>query len=151
VPPEFEYSKELAVKEVTPVPPRFTGRVPAVLARSMLREEVATQLGRPVVYELERKPPVLVARAVRAVPLGEPKRSWPSPTAERPVPPPPIPRSPARVFEKVRVPLELVMVVDAVRPLKAVLEVAKMTAPVRVLPGIAIEETPLLIDEVAIH
>jgi hypothetical protein len=37
------------------------------------------------------------------------------------------------------------MVVEAVRPLKAVEEVAKVTAPVRVLPGMEMEETTLAV------
>jgi hypothetical protein len=37
------------------------------------------------------------------------------------------------------------MVVLAVRPLKAVEEVAKVTAPVRVLPGMEMEETTLAV------
>jgi hypothetical protein len=55
------------------------------------------------------------------------------------------------VFAKVSVPDEFVIVVDAVNPLNAVDEVAKVTAPVSVLPGIEIEVTPLLIDEVDTH
>ena len=62
--------------------------------------------------------------------------------AERPVPPPAIPRTPARMEEKVRVLPEEVMVVEAVRPLKEfpVVVVAKVTAPVRVAPGMMREE-----------
>ena len=76
------------MKEVTPVPPRRTVSVPFVSESATLSEEVATQAGRPVVYELVRKPPVLVASAVRAaVPPGEPKTSEPSATEVRPVPP----------------------------------------------------------------
>jgi len=60
-----------------------------------------------------------------------------------PVPPPPAVSNPARVLAKVSVPPELVIVVEAVRPLKAVEEVAKVTAPVRALPGILIEVTTL--------
>ena len=52
VPAEFEYSKELAVKEVMPVPPRFTARVPVVSPMAMPKVEVATQDGRPVVNEV---------------------------------------------------------------------------------------------------
>ena len=44
-----------------------------------------------------------------------------------PVPPPAAPRIPARVLAKVMVLPEAVMVVEAVRPLKAVEEVAKVT------------------------
>jgi hypothetical protein len=58
---------------------------------------------------------------------------------------------PERVFVKVRVLPEFVMVVEAVRPLKAVEEVANVRAPERVAPGILREETPLLIEEVATH
>ena len=67
------------------------------------------------------------------------------------VPPAPVPRMPASVLAKVKVPLLLVIVVEAVSPLKAVDEVAKVTAPVSVTPGIAREETPLLMEEVATH
>ena len=70
---------------------------------------------------------------------------------EAPVPPPPTPRVPASVLVNVRVPLELVIVVEAVRPLNAVDDVARVTAPVRVLLGTEMEETPLLILEVAVH
>ena len=91
------YSNCPDAKVVWPVPPRSTDRVPVVFERATLREEVATQLGRPVVYELERKPPVLVASAVRAVVPPLPKRSCPSVTEERPVPPEPTPSAEARV------------------------------------------------------
>jgi hypothetical protein len=57
---------------------------------------------------------------------------------------------PERVFVKVRVLPEFVMVVEAVRPLKAVEEVAKVRAPVKVAPGISKEVTPA-IEEVATH
>ena len=68
----------------------------------------------------------MVARVASAVePL--PKSSWPSETDERPVPPPPTPRVPARVLVKVSVSPEPVMVVEAVSPLNAVEEVAKVT------------------------
>ena len=67
------------------------------------------------------------------------------------MPPPPTPSVPASVLAKVRVPELLVIVVEEVSPLYAVLEVAKVTAPVRVLPGMMMEETPLLIEEVATH
>jgi hypothetical protein len=50
--------------------------------------EVALQTGRPVVYELVRKPPVEVASVVKgATPVGEPKTRAPSATEVRPVPP----------------------------------------------------------------
>ena len=68
---------------------------------------------------------------------------------EIPVPPPAAVRSPARVLVKVRVFAEFVIVVDEVRPLNAADEVAKVTAPVSVLPGTVSDEMPLLIDEVA--
>ena len=88
VPSSFEYNRLSPVKEVTPVPPRRTVSVPLVSERATLREEVATQEGRPVVYELVRKEPVEVARVVRAaVPVGVPKRRLPSATEVRPVPP----------------------------------------------------------------
>ena len=45
VPAESEYSSELAVKEVTPVPPRATARVPVVSERAIPREEVARAVG----------------------------------------------------------------------------------------------------------
>jgi hypothetical protein len=44
-----------------------------------------------------------------------------------PVPPPPTPKRPLKVFAKVRVLPDPVMVVEAVSPLKAVEEVAKRT------------------------
>ena len=47
-----------------------------------------------------------------------------------PVPPPPTPSVPASELAKVHVTVTHVMVVDAVRPLKAVLEVAKRSDPV---------------------
>ena len=52
---------------------------------------------------------------------------------------------------KVKVFDELVIVVEDVNPLNAVEEVARVTAPVRVAPGMAIEAIPLLIEEVATH
>src|SRR3989338_3138781 len=55
-----------AVKVVTPVPPWETAAVPTKLANATFRDDVATQDGRPVVYELVRKPPVEVASVVRA-------------------------------------------------------------------------------------
>jgi hypothetical protein len=61
------------------------------------------------------------------------------------VPPPASVSLPAKVLAKVRVPELLVMVVEAVKPLKAVEEVAKVTAPVRVLPGMMMEETTLAV------
>ena len=69
----------------------MTAAVPRILEKARLRVLVADQTGRPVVYELVRKPPVEVASAVRAVVPPLPKRSWPSPTLVRPVPPYAIP------------------------------------------------------------
>ena len=68
---------------------------PPVPAPKMV--DVATHEGRPVVYELVRKLPVLVARVVRAVVPPLPNSSCPSLIEERPVPPLPTPRAVARV------------------------------------------------------
>ena len=82
-----------------PVPPRAIGRIPVVSESATFSEEVALQTGRPVVYELVRKPPVEVVRVERFVvpPPAPPKMSWPSPTEERPVPPLPTVSAEARV------------------------------------------------------
>src|SRR3989344_8563557 len=61
--------------------------VPVTFARFTFREDVATQLGLPVVYELVRKPPVLVASVVRAVAAVPPMTSAPSAAEVKPVPP----------------------------------------------------------------
>src|SRR3989344_9013975 len=53
-------------------------RVPTTFERLTLREEGATHEGRPGGYELGRKPPVEVARAVMAAVPPLPKRSCPS-------------------------------------------------------------------------
>jgi hypothetical protein len=81
---------------VAPVPPLATLKVPVVSLIATLREEVATQLGRPVVYELVRKLPVEVASGARAVvpPETPPMRSAPSATVAFPVPPLPTPMVP---------------------------------------------------------
>ena len=71
-----------------------------------------------------------------------------------PVPPPPIARVPETVGgAKVNVPLELVMALEMVRPLKEVAEeVASVIAPVCAVPYVcAMEETPLLMEDVATH
>ena len=78
-------------------------------------------------------------------PLTPPKRSAPSATEETPVPPPPTPKSPASVLVKVRFCPEPVTVVEAVRPLKAVDEVAMTTAPVMVCAVGPIESTPVFV------
>ena len=49
VPAESEYRRLLAVKEVTPVPPRATAKVPVVSPMAMLSVLVATHEGLPVV------------------------------------------------------------------------------------------------------
>src|SRR3989344_907144 len=54
--------------------------------------------------------------------LPAPYRRLPAVKEVWPVPPPPTPRMPASVLAKVSVPLLLVMVVEAVRPLNAVLD-----------------------------
>ena len=82
-------------------------------------------------------------------PAYDPRRIPAAEGFEIPVPPPPAVKSPASVLANVSVFPELVMVVLAVSPLNAVDEVAKVSAPVSVFPGMAIEATPLLIDEVA--
>ena len=60
------------------------------------------------------------------------------------MPPPATPRMPASVSAKVQVSVAQVMVVEAVRPLKAVEEVARTRAPVSVWPAPPRERTPLL-------
>src|SRR5487761_2006831 len=55
-----------------------------------------------------------------------------APSVERPVPPPPMPRSPERVLVKVRFWPALVIVVEAVSPFQAADEVAMVTAPVMI-------------------
>ncbi len=129
------------------VPPRVSGRVPVVFERATLSEEVATQDGRPVVKSSVRKRPApeVVARAVSAFVEPLPKRSEPSAIEERPVPPPPTPRRPASVLAKVSVVPEPVTVVEAVRPLNAVDDVAMTRAPVRAEPVGPRERTPVLI------
>jgi hypothetical protein len=109
-------------------------------------ELVATHDGRPVVYEFVRKPPVDEASAVSDVPVGDPMRSEPSATAERPVPPRVLARVPVQVGARVKVPPELVM-------FKSMLvseEVASVSAPVCADPNECWSEaTPLLIEDVA--
>ena len=130
------------MNEVTPVPPRRTGSVPIVFARATLREEVATQTGRPVVYELVRKEPVLVARAVRvAVPVGEPKTRLPSATLVRPVPP----------VETVTVPVTLAAVPEMLIPwvFVHVLVSASRVVDATVMLAEPLKETPLMVRAVS--
>ena len=95
--------------------------------------------------ERKRPAPEVVARAVRALVEPLPKRIEPSEIEERPVPPPPTPRSPASVLAKVRVVPLPVIVVEAVRPLKAVLVVANVRAPVKAEPVGPRERTPVFV------
>ena len=90
-----------------------------------------------------RRPRDEVASCWYVPPAYEPKRMPAAVGDAMPVPPPPAPRRPARVLVKVRVFVDLVIVVEAVRPLKAVEEVAKTTAgpvaasfagPIEVMP-----------------
>src|SRR3989338_8223549 len=82
-----------------------------------------------------------VMPAIAEVPLP-----WRSPVrVEAPVPPPATPRSPARGLAKVRVVPEPVTVVEAVRPLKAVLDVAMTRAPVNAEPVGPRERTPVFV------
>jgi hypothetical protein len=100
------------------------------------------------VYAFVRKPPVEDASAVSDVPDGDPMRSEPSLTAERPVPPLVVARVPVQVGARVNVPPEFVMfkrrlVSD---------DVASVSAPVCADPNDCWSDaTPLLIDEVATH
>jgi len=95
----------------------------------------------------KRPAPEVVASAVRFAvePPTPPKSSAPSATLARPVPPPPTPKVPASVLVKVKVPLELVIVVEAVRPLYAVDEVASVIAPVAEEPPAVRERRPALV------
>ncbi len=144
------------MKEVCPVPPFDTPRVPVTCvarlseptrsANAIPSDEVATHDGRPVVYEFERKPPVEVASAVSAEPDGEPMRSAPSATDESPVPPLLIASVPLHVGAKVKVPPEFVIE----RLMLVSDEVASVSAPVCAEPKDCwSDETPLLIEEVA--
>ena len=104
------------------MPPLLIARVPVVSESAMPKEEVA--------YPMNVLPGAPIKREDEAI-------------DERPVPPPPTPKVPASVFAKVRVPPVLVMVVEAVRPLKGVEDVAKVRAPVKVVPGMARERSPV--------
>lgn len=78
-----------------------------------------------------RSPREEVASCWYEPPAYEPKRIPAAVGFDIPVPPPPAVRRPARELVKVRVSPLPVMVVEAVRPLKAEVEVAKvMVAPV---------------------
>jgi hypothetical protein len=94
--------------------------------------EVALQEGRPVAYAFVRKPPVLVASAVRAaIPVGEPKRRLPSATEATPVPPPTTERVPLTVGVNISAPLVGTIVWPKVSPLKERVVVLKaMVVPV---------------------
>ena len=92
--------------EVTPVPPLFTASVPVVSERAMPRDEVASCCHEPPAYE------------PRSIPAAE--------GFEIPVPPPPAVRRPASVLVKVSVLVDLVMVVEAVKPLNGDDEVASV-------------------------
>jgi hypothetical protein len=78
-----------------------------------------------------RRPREEVASCWYEPPAYEPKRIPAAVGFDIPVPPPPAVKSPARELVKVMVLPEPVIVVEAVRPLKAEVEVAKvMVAPV---------------------
>jgi hypothetical protein len=131
----------VVVNDEALVPPFEIGRVPVTcvarfsdptrFANAMLSDEVATHDGRPVVYELVRKPPVEVASAVSALPVGDPMRSDPSATDESPVPPRLSASVPDQVGAKVKVEPELVME----RPRLVSDEVANVSAPVCAEPN----------------
>ena len=109
VPPVFPTKSWPKVgTEVMPVPPRAGWSVPVVSESAMLRDDVASCCQLPPAYE-PRRIPAAVGDAI-------------------PVPPPPAPRRPARVFANVMVLPLAVMVVDAVSPLYAVDEVARVIA-----------------------
>ena len=101
--------------DVTPVPPLFTGSVPVVSESAIPSDDVANCCHAPPAYEPKRTP-TAVGFAM-------------------PVPPPPAVRRPASVLVKVRVLVERVMVVEAVRPLNGDDEVARViVGPVAVSP-----------------
>ena len=129
------------------VPPLATASVPVVSESATPSEEVAVHAGLPVVKSRERKRPApeVVARAVSADVPPLPKRSEPSAIEERPVPPPAVFKRPASVLANVRVVPLPVIVVEAVRPLKAVLVVANVRAPVRAEPVGPREMTPVFV------
>ena len=130
------------------MPPRDTGNIPVVSDNAIPSDEVATHDGRPVVYEFVRKPPVELASAVSDVPDGDPMRSEPSATAERPVPPRVVASVPVHVGAKVNVPPEFVIF----KSMLVSLDVASVSAPVCADPNDCwSDDTPLLIDEVATH
>jgi hypothetical protein len=82
-----------------------------------------------------RRPRVEVASCWYEPPAYEPRRIPPAVGFAIPVPPPPAVKRPDIVLAKVMVLPEPVIVVEAVRPLKAVDEVAKViVAPVWVWP-----------------
>lgn len=119
---------------------------PIKFANAMFKDEVATHDGRPVVYELVRKPPVEDASAVSDVPVGEPMRSAPSATDESPVPPLVVASVPVQLGAKVKVEPEFVMV----RFRLVSEDVARVSAPVCAEPNECWrDETPLLMEEVA--
>jgi hypothetical protein len=101
--------------DVTPVPPLLTAKVPVVSERAIPSDDVANCCHAPPAYE------------PRSTPAAE--------GFVMPVPPPPAPNRPARVLVNVRVFVDLVMVVEAVRPLNGVEEVARViVGPVAVSP-----------------
>ncbi len=78
-----------------------------------------------------KRPKVEVESCCHEPPAYEPRRSPAADGEDIPVPPPPAVRRPARELVKVMVLVLPVIVVEAVRPLKAEVEVAKvMVAPV---------------------
>jgi hypothetical protein len=112
---------------------------PRVKAGSVVENEGTLD---PLVTRMELAAALVTCRAPAALPNKTPLVV----KEAAPVPPPPTPRSPAKESAKVRVPPELVIVVEAVSPLNAVEDVAKMMAPVSTLPGTAIEVTPALVS-----
>src|SRR3954467_15712921 len=98
----------------------------------MLSVDVALHTGRPVVYELVRKPPVDVARVERLLvpPPAPPKMSWPSPTEERPVPP----TSTESVEDERSVPLELAVTTPAPSTVPMVPELLMLKSVVVAVP-----------------
>jgi hypothetical protein len=98
--------------------------------------------------EVKLMPRLEVASCCHEPPVYEPRRMPPAVGFAIPVPPPPAVRRPLMEFVKVRVLPLPVMVVLAVRPLKAEEEVARVSAPVKEPCGSTSEETPLLIEEV---
>ena len=103
--------------------------MPVVFDRAMFKVEVADHIGRPVEYELVRKPPVDEARVLRVVP-PEPKRREPSAMVVMPVPPPPTVSVPESVGVKVKAAPVFVMLSPCVCPFAVAEEVASVMAPV---------------------